>query len=127
MQAVKSKDTRPELTIRRALHSAGFRYRLHRRDLPGCPDLVFPGRRKIIFVHGCFWHGHSCRRGARIPKTHTDYWQEKVKRNQLRDAASEDKLRKAGWSVLTVWECDTEPGSIDRVLQFLRSEHIADQ
>lgn len=119
MQAVKSKDTKPELAIRSFVHSAGFRYRLHRRDLPGCPDLVFPSRRKVIFVHGCFWHGHFCRRGSRVPKTHTDYWRGKVKRNQLRDAEIQEKLRKAGWSVLTVWECEIRVPTIEKVLAFL--------
>jgi DNA mismatch endonuclease, patch repair protein len=120
MQAVKSKDTKPELTVRRLVHSAGYRYRLHRRDLPGCPDLVFPSRRKVIFVHGCFWHGHTCRRGSRVPKTHTEYWQSKVRRNQLRDAISQKKLKKAGWKILTIWECEVKPATAEKVLRFLR-------
>jgi DNA mismatch endonuclease (patch repair protein) len=105
MQAVKSKNTAPELKIRRLLHAHGYRYRLHRRDLPGCPDLVFPGRRKIVFIHGCFWHGHDCARGARIPKSNTAYWIAKIARNRERHVTSLRLLSDAGWKVLTLWEC----------------------
>jgi len=111
MQAVRSKDTSPELSVRKLLHSSGYRYRLHRRDLPGCPDLVFAGPRKVIFVHGCFWHGHSCKRGARTPKSNSDYWISKIQRNRTRDRRTRRRLRDAGWAVLTIWECqikDTE-------------------
>jgi len=106
MQAVKSKNTAPEMRLRKMLHAQGYRYRLHRRDLPGCPDLVFPGRKKIVFVHGCFWHGHDCARGARAPKTNQDYWLPKIARNRARDAASVAALASAGWQVLTIWECE---------------------
>ncbi|MGD0870176.1 MAG: very short patch repair endonuclease [Bryobacteraceae bacterium] len=106
MQAVKSKDTGPEMFVRRMLHASGFRYRLHRRDLPGCPDIVFPGRQKVIFVHGCFWHGHGCARGARMPKANAEYWSSKIGRNQARDAKILAQLRSDGWKVLTVWECE---------------------
>jgi DNA mismatch endonuclease (patch repair protein) len=88
------------------LHAEGYRYRLHRRDLPGCPDLVFSGRRKVIFVHGCFWHGHECARGKRVPKTNTAYWTAKISRNCARDAAARQKLRELGWKVSVVWECE---------------------
>lgn len=110
MRAVRSKDTAPEMTVRRAAHRMGYRFRLHRRDLPGCPDLVFPSRRAAIYVHGCFWHGHNCRRGARRPATNTDYWRKKIERNRIRDAANQEALRALGWCVLVVWECETKTG-----------------
>jgi len=105
MRAVKAKDTTPELLLRRALHALGYRYRLHVRDLPGSPDLVFPARRAAIFVHGCFWHGHDCARGRRRPKANADYWAAKIDRNQERDAAALAALDEAGWRPLVVWEC----------------------
>ncbi len=108
MRAVKSRDTGPELSTRRLVHKLGFRFRLHGKHLPGSPDLVFAGRRKVIFVHGCFWHGHSCARGARIPKTNTEYWVEKVARNRKRDRKVSRLLKKAGWSQLIVWECEAK-------------------
>lgn len=106
MSRVKSKDTSPEMIVRRLLHSMGYRYRLHGKKLPGKPDLVFAGRKKAIFVHGCFWHGHDCKRGARIPSTRQDYWLAKVSRNRDRDARNVSSLEQAGWSVLVVWECE---------------------
>ncbi len=106
MSRVKSKDTAPEMIVRRLLHSMGYRYRLHGKALPGKPDLVFAGRKKAIFIHGCFWHGHDCKRGARIPSTRQDYWLAKVGRNRERDARNVASLEQAGWSVLTVWECE---------------------
>jgi DNA mismatch endonuclease, patch repair protein len=106
MRAVKSRDTGPELIIRRLLHGAGYRFRLHRNDLPGKPDLVFPGRHKIIFIHGCFWHGHDCARGARKPKNNADYWKSKIQRNTTRDLQNIAKLTAAGWETLVIWECD---------------------
>lgn len=108
MRAVKSKDTAPEMAVRRLLHSQGYRYRLHRRDLPGKPDLVFPRRRKVIFVHGCFWHGHDCKRGNRQPKTNINYWRQKIARNCERDASHLRWLRETGWRVLVIWECQTK-------------------
>ena len=106
MAAVKSRDTRPELVVRRLLWRLGARYRLHRRDLPGAPDIVMPGRRLAVFVHGCFWHGHDCARGARVPKANRDYWTAKVDRNRARDVANRGKLEAAGWRVEAVWECE---------------------
>lgn len=106
MRAVKGKDTWPELVVRHITFAVGYRYRLHRSDLPGKPDLVFARRRKAIFVHGCFWHGHDCRRGSRIPKTNVSYWVEKITRNTRRDQASQASLRKLGWRSLVVWECE---------------------
>ncbi|MDJ0708030.1 MAG: DNA mismatch endonuclease Vsr [Leptolyngbyaceae cyanobacterium MO_188.B28] len=108
MRAVKSGDTKPEMLVRRLVHGLGYRYRLHRADLPGKPDLVFSSQRKVIFVHGCFWHGHHCPRGARIPKSNTDYWLRKITRNQDRDQANLATLRHQGWSALVVWECQTK-------------------
>jgi DNA mismatch endonuclease (patch repair protein) len=104
MSLVRSKDTKPEMRVRRLVHGLGFRYRLHRADLPGKPDLVFPSRRKVIFVHGCFWHGHKCKLG-RMPKTRLDYWQSKIGCNKSRDRQTLRRLRNLGWKCLTIWEC----------------------
>ena len=106
MRAVKGRDTGPEMTVRRLTHGMGYRYRLHRKNLPGKPDLVFPGRRKVIFVHGCFWHQHHCPRGERSPKSSRDYWIPKLKRNKQRDAENQSRLREMGWDVLVIWECE---------------------
>ena len=106
MRAVKGRDTGPEMTVRRLAHGIGCRYRLHRKDLPGKPDLVFPARRKVIFVHGCFWHQHHCSRGARSPKSSRDYWIPKLQRNKQRDAENQNRLREMGWDVLVIWECE---------------------
>ena len=106
MQAVRSKNTKPEMMVRRIVHAQGYRYRLHRRDLPGTPDLTFPSRRKVIFVHGCFWHGHPCRGEPRLPKTNRDYWVPKIRRNAERDAEHARDLADLGWESLTVWECE---------------------
>lgn len=106
MRAIRSKDTKPEMLVRRAAYALGYRYRLHRRDLPGKPDLAFIGRRKAIFVHGCFWHQHSGCREASRPKSNTGYWSPKLARNVERDAASLRALDAAGWQVLVIWECD---------------------
>lgn len=121
MQAVKSKDTAPEMLVRRLLHSRGYRYRLHRKDLPGCPDLVFVSRCKLIFVHGCFWHGHNCERGARIPKSNVEYWSAKIERNRARDRSAVIALSDAGWSVLVIWECNLRRTDtlIQKLLRFL--------
>ena len=106
MRRVKSRDTTPELKVRKALTALGARYRLHRADLPGKPDIVMPGRRLAIFVHGCFWHGHGCARGSRVPKDNRDYWVGKVARNRVRDGQARAALAALGWRVETVWECD---------------------
>ena len=105
MRAVKSRDTTPELAVRRVLSAAGIGYRLGGGGLPGKPDLVMKGRRTAVFVHGCFWHGHDCPRGARRPKANAAYWTGKIERNRLRDAAARTALVAAGWRVVTVWEC----------------------
>ena len=106
MRRVKGRNTTPEMTVRKALTRLGARYRLHRRDLPGSPDIVLPGRRLAIFVHGRFWHGHDCARGARTPKQNRDYWVAKIGRNIARDTRNAEALTAAGWRVETVWECD---------------------
>lgn len=121
MRAVKSKDTAPEMIVRSAAHGLGLRYRLHRRDLPGSPDLVFPIRRKVVFVNGCFWHGHNCARGAREPKTNVDYWRAKIARNVARDNCDLQALADAGWEVLTIWECETKMTERDLLKGKLRN------
>ena len=106
MRRVKGRNTTPEMTVRRALTWLGARYRLHRKDLPGNPDIVMPGRKLALFVHGCFWHGHDCARGSRVPKANREYWVGKVGRNVARDARSVEALAALGWRVETIWECD---------------------
>ena len=105
MASVRQKDTGPELAVRRMLHSMGYRYSLCRRDLPGRPDLVFGPRRKVVFVHGCFWHGHDCRKG-RLPTSRVAYWSNKVSTNKARDARNVRDLTDRGWGVCIVWECE---------------------
>lgn len=105
MRSVGVKDTKPELILRRLLHRLGYRYSLHRRDLPGRPDLVFPARGKVIFVHGCYWHGHDCQWG-RLPKTRLDYWGPKIAANHARDARVNAELIASGWQPHTVWQCE---------------------
>jgi DNA mismatch endonuclease (patch repair protein) len=108
MRAIRSKDTAPEMIVRRLVHSLGYRYRLHQKYLAGRPDLVFPGRRKVIFVHGCFWHQHlGCREG-RLPKTNPGYWAPKLERNQRRDLSNLEQLTSGGWTALVIWECETK-------------------
>jgi DNA mismatch endonuclease (patch repair protein) len=121
MRSVRSRDTTPELIVRRAATALGYRYRLHKATLPGKPDLVFASRSKAIFVHGCFWHGHDCKRGSREPKSNVDYWRTKVQRNRDRDAKTIAALSEAGWNVLIVWECETKDRErlIDRLQKFL--------
>lgn len=123
MRAVKGRDTKPEIRLRKALFARGFRYRLHVKSLPGAPDIVFPGRRAVIFVHGCFWHGHDCKRGSRTPKQNADYWREKIARNKARDARQVEELRSAGWRVLTVWECELKDfeTALDQATAFLKA------
>ena len=112
MSRIRSADTQPELVVRRAAFGLGYRYRLHDKRLPGRPDLVFWGRRKVILVNGCFWHNHDCGR-VRIPKANRGYWLEKLARNGLRDREQQNWLRAAGWAVLVVWEC--ELSEVDRL------------
>ncbi|HJW92007.1 MAG TPA: DNA mismatch endonuclease Vsr [Thermoanaerobaculia bacterium] len=120
MQRIRSKDTKPELRIRQLVHSLGYRFRLHRRVLPGSPDLVFASRQKVIFVHGCYWHMHSCRFGRVVPATNAKFWQEKRDGNKKRDERKHRALRSLGWSILVVWECQLKDGKLtDRIRRFL--------
>jgi DNA mismatch endonuclease (patch repair protein) len=121
MRAVKSENTGPEEIVRSMVHRLGFRFRLHRKDLPGKPDLVFPKLKKVIFVHGCFWHGHRCSRGNRVPVHNRAYWIEKIEKNRQRDRKAARLLRQLGWGRMVVWECslkkpDRARSAIDRFL-----------
>jgi DNA mismatch endonuclease (patch repair protein) len=117
MSRIRGKHTVPELVVRRLLHGLGYRFRLHRKGLPGSPDLVFPGRKKVVFVHGCYWHGHECKWG-RLPKSNIEFWQDKVARNQARDARNLTDLAAAGWSAFVVWQCQTkDPPALAKVLK----------
>lgn len=122
MQAVRSKHTGPEMTVRRVLHAMGYRYRLHRKELPGRPDIVFLGRKKALFVHGCFWHWHGCPKGQ-LPKTRLAYWAPKLLRNKERDRENRMELEAIGWKTLIVWQCETrELASLgERLSNFLES------
>ena len=106
MARIKKVDTKPELAVRKLLHAHGFRFRLHRRDLPGNPDIVFPGRKRVILVHGCFWHRHDCAWGRKVPNANPEYWVPKLSRNKARDANNLARLEVLGWAALTVWECE---------------------
>lgn len=121
MRRVRSTDTTPELIVRKLAHSLGFRYRLYKKELPGKPDLVFSGKRKVIFVHGCFWHGHKCKRGNRLPKKNREYWTKKIDANMKRDKKHVEELKMAGWSVLTIWECETkdQKSLIHKIVEYL--------
>ena len=128
MSAVRSKDTRPEMTVRRFLHAAGFRYRLHRRDLPGTPDMTLPRFGAIVFVHGCFWHGHGCPM-FNWPATRRDFWERKIRGNAKRDADARGMLIGSGWRVLVIWECALRgPRKMDfddlmnQVMEWIRSD-----
>ncbi len=107
MTSVKGADTRPEIAVRRLVHSLGYRYRLHCHKLPGTPDLVLPRYQHVIFVHGCFWHMHRCKRGKSTPRTNAAFWQTKREKTRIRDKRNIAALRQAGWRVLVVWECQT--------------------
>lgn len=126
MSRIRDKNTKPELLVRRYLHAKGFRYRLHRKDLPGKPDLVFSRYNAVILVQGCFWHGHECQKG-RVPGTRSDFWRTKIETNRARDALSRARLEARGWRVLEVWECDLYAGgrrerTLDALVQALRRE-----
>lgn len=105
MSRIRSKNTKPELIVRKLVYSLGYRYKLHSKTLPGHPDLVFTGRKKVIFVHGCFWHCHGCKKGQ-PPKSRLDYWLPKLEQNRRRDSENENKLRSQGWSSLIIWQCE---------------------
>jgi DNA mismatch endonuclease (patch repair protein) len=123
MRAVKAKNTQPEMRVRAILRAHGFRYRLHGDDLPGKPDILLRTRKLAIFVHGCFWHGHDCARGARLPKANNEYWRAKIARNVTRDAKARKALKAAGWRVLVVWECalKNEDALARRLNAFMRA------
>lgn len=123
MQAIRSKGMKPEMIVRKLAHRMGYRFRLHRKELPGCPDLVFPAKKKIIFVHGCFWHQHSekeCKL-SRKPKSNLDYWIPKLNKNVLRDIEKNKILKEIGWDVLVIWECyvDDEGKLKEMLIEFL--------
>lgn len=107
MRSVKQRNTKPEMIVRRLLHARGWRYRLNRKSLPGSPDIVFPSRRKAIFVHGCFWHGHSCKKG-KLPSSNLEYWSAKIDQNRKRDTRVETELLEEGWRSFVVWQCDLD-------------------
>jgi DNA mismatch endonuclease (patch repair protein) len=128
MSQIRGKDTKPEYFIRSGLFALGFRYRLHRRDLPGCPDIVLPKHRAVIFVHGCLWHGHKCHL-FKWPKTNSEFWRRKINRNREIDVLAVEQLRTAGWRVMTVWECAIKgrarlkpPKLFERMARWLLSE-----
>jgi DNA mismatch endonuclease, patch repair protein len=120
MSRVKSRDTTPERTLRRMIHAEGYRYRLHQKTLPGKPDIVFAGRKRVIFVHGCFWHGHECGKG-RLPKSNAAFWRAKVKANRARDSRHVKALEGLGWGVLTIWQCELKNLETvrNRIIDFL--------
>ncbi len=117
MSRIKGANTKPELEVRSLLHRMGYRFRLHRRDLPGTPDIVLPGRATVVFVNGCFWHGHACKR-SKMPKSRESYWVAKIEGNRLRDARKRRRLKALGWKVVVVWEC--ELGKPERLAEKLR-------
>ena len=125
MSGIRGKDTKPELAVRSVVHRMGYRYRLHGKELPGKPDLIFPARAKIIFVHGCFWHGHACQTGRRRPKSNCSYWNPKLDGNMKRDRATTRKLRRMGWGVLVLWECQLKDQAKlrKRLARFLGDRH----
>lgn len=120
MSRVKQRDTGPEMLLRSALHALGYRYRLHRKDLPGRPDLVFPSRKKVVFVHGCFWHGHGCQWGQ-LPKSKLDYWAPKIEANRERDLRNIRDLEKSGWQCAVVWQCELREleQAVSKICRFL--------
>jgi len=121
MSAIRNKDTKPEMLVRRLVHSLGYRYRLHSGKLPGRPDLVFTSRRKVIFVHGCFWHRHFCKKGKSTPSVREDFWREKLTENRIRDRKNQRALKRLGWQSLIIWECQTKKPEklIKRIVEFL--------
>lgn len=120
MSRVRGKDTRPEMLVRRLVHGAGYRYRLHVSGLPGRPDLVFSARKKVILIHGCFWHSHPGCHNARLPKSRTEFWQSKLESNKARDTRNLNALAEAGWEVLVLWECELQsPDLMKRIRDFL--------
>lgn len=124
MSGIRSKGTKPEVLVRRALFAAGYRFRLHRRDLPGAPDVALPGRKVAIFVHGCFWHMHAGCKNAKLPATRRDFWRAKLEGNVERDRRSVKALQSAGWRVLVVWECATRDTLVAAALPIMLATWI---
>lgn len=122
MSRIRSKNTKPELVVRSLLHRLGYRFRIHRKDLAGNPDIVLPKHRKIVLVHGCFWHGHTCRLASK-PKTNVEYWAEKIFKNKSRDERNLETLSAQGWAVLVLWECEVRAmdGLVERIVDFMQS------
>ncbi len=119
----KGKNTNPEICVRGLVHSLGYRYRLHRRDLPGCPDMVLPGKKKVIFINGCYWHRHNCKKGRSMPATRKQFWQTKFKKTVARDRKNIKTLKSLGWKILIIWECQIKniQPLIRKLRQFLAS------
>ena len=124
MQQIKATNTKPELLVRKFLHANGFRYSLHKKTLPGKPDIVLTKYKTVIFIHGCFWHGHSNCKYFTIPKTRTQWWTDKINANKANDVKAINALKKEGWKVITVWECKLKPGKIEKTLQQLLLKHL---
>lgn len=122
MASIRSKDTKPEMIVRKIVRGLGYQYRLHRKDLPGKPDLVFPGMKKVIFVHGCFWHKHRCRYGKVVPQTNAEFWDAKRESNRLRDIRNRRMLHTMGWSTMVIWECWLKDRKKDKLLE--RKMHL---
>lgn len=119
MSRIKGKDTKPEMLVRKFLHAKGYRYKLHDKSLPGKPDIVLPKYRTVIFVHGCFWHGHKNCKYFKIPKTRTKWWTDKINRNKANDEKAIKALKKDGWKVIAVWECKLKPAKVEKALDTL--------
>lgn len=128
MQSVGTKNTGPELLVRKKLHALGYRFRLHYKHLPGSPDIVFPGRRAVIFVHGCYWHGHNCSKG-KLPKSNRSYWSHKIENNRARDASAVKELQALGWRSETVWQCELKDpdAAFERLVTFLNKPFPIDE
>ena len=123
MKAVRPANTRPELQVRKIIHRLGYRYSLHRHDLPGTPDIVFPSRKKILFINGCFWHRHHCKRGQSIPLNNREFWVTKFEKNVVRDKKNKRALNRLGWSYLTIWQCQMHDREsvMNRIIKYLES------
>lgn len=119
MQQIKGKNTKPELLVRKYLHAKGYRYKLHDKTLPGKPDIVLPKYKTVIFIHGCFWHGHANCKYFTIPKTRTEWWTEKINKNSTNDVKAVKLLKKDGWKIITIWECKLKPAKIEKTLPAL--------
>ncbi len=119
MAMIRSTNTKPEMMVRRYLHAQGYRYKLHSRELPGKPDIVMPKYRTVIFIHGCFWHGHANCKYYVVPKTKTEWWLAKIGRNNANDTNAVKALKKLGWKVITIWECDLKPKKVEKTLERL--------